>query len=252
MQSPVAASGPLVPLPLPASHRPGSLPRRLLVPGEVVLFETRPSFLGYSWIRLLIYGFFLLILLSAAVADPIAFTSVFWWFGTLLFAALAAHRIYVWSQSAYALTDRRIVSTAGLISNNLRELSVLQIQEVHVGLGVWRNITFRYVTQFQWMPGTVVQNRVTSMTWLDVPDPVEVANYCSQALPYLVPKLIQSQNVQKEGQKAAMEVAERLARTIRCPYCGNGVDVGTLTPEKHDCPSCGAPILLPPPPPPPA
>ncbi len=192
---------------------------------------------------------------------PVSLLSPWWWFFFLLFVALAGHRIYVWTQSAYALTDRRILSTAGLITNSLRQASLLDIEDVKVGLGVWRNITFRVRQQRPGWGGVPPRIAVVSHAWLDVPDPVDTANYCSQALPYLVPKLSQSLAVEQEKQVAALQVAQRLARMIYCPYCGTGVDVTTLTPEKHDCPACGAPLTLPnpvvapvgaiPPPPPP-
>ena len=247
---------PLPENPIPSApaklQTPGALPRSFLQPGERIYFEGRPSFSGYSWGRFLVYGFFLFVLIVTLLFAPVAMlANGVWWFFFVIFVALAAHRIYVWSRSAFVLTDRRVLSTAGFVSNGLEQASLLQVKNVTVGVGIWRNVTF-HIGNPPGVPLTFGMSR--KVVWHDVPGAADVANYVGQAISVLLPALLQAQAVQAQAQTEALHFARKLARTIYCPYCGTAIDASTLPKENAACPSCGAPVtppeLLPPPPPP--
>lgn len=120
-------------LPRPASHREGVLNRALLVQGEQVIFETGPSFLGYSWIRLVLYGFFLLVFGLAAELQPAILLNPAYYFFIVVLVALVIHRVYVWSRTAYAVTNMRVISTGGLLVNGLDQAYLDNVRRMTVG-----------------------------------------------------------------------------------------------------------------------
>jgi Bacterial PH domain len=125
----------------PASHAKGTFPREYLPTGEVVLFETRPSLSP-----LLLLGIVLILLASllgvliilnasilaastglAGLAGAYQFLAILVIIATVVGIVIALHG---WYNTAYVLTNRRVIRKSGSIARRIVDARLDRIQAV--------------------------------------------------------------------------------------------------------------------------
>ena len=123
----------------PSSHRPGSFPREYLPVGEAVLYESRPAFGVFAGPAIL--GNSLLILLAAfawVALIPLGLPGDFGLPGALLELLLALviflatlgiiFAVLRWFFTAYAVTNRRIAMSTGIVGRTIVDTRLDRIQ----------------------------------------------------------------------------------------------------------------------------
>ncbi|HEV2520592.1 MAG TPA: hypothetical protein VGX00_08295 [Thermoplasmata archaeon] len=219
---------------LPPGHTPGVFPRRYVLRGETVLFETRPSLLSRYWGRLTIYILLLLLFIAATFAIPTDPATEFF---DGLVVVLIAYTILAWRGSAYALTDRRVLSTSGPRSRSFQEMT---LEDVHnlvqsgdstgrltFDTGVVRNPTAR-----------LSLHRTVKIVWSDLPNTPQVYRYAQDLFAVV---LVQAR--QARDRQALMDRAREFM--VTCAYCSAIIDIRRIESDPPKCPRCGAPFLPP-------
>jgi hypothetical protein len=113
----------------PSSHTEDLLPPGYASPGEVVLYQTRPSFAGSAFSNLVTVVFLVVmmgILLSyAGDATVVAFVVL-----GLLAAAGASAAVVSWWNTCYAVTTSRILEKTGIVTRRIIDIPLRSVQSV--------------------------------------------------------------------------------------------------------------------------
>jgi hypothetical protein len=230
----------------PPSHQDGVFPRRLLLPGERVLFETRPVSMAWNrWLYALLLFLFVsdLIVTSAAIivaaANNPASNAV-----AIVFALLGGIGIVLWGgilallyrsrrSTAYALTQRRVLAVAGFWSSRFQFLDRSQITRMWSPDGQGRWIAFEAPSSVQ-----AGARGAGLVDWKDVPWGPRTMAFVQGAFAL-------------EARLDATDAAAQHRRTVIltdrvvCEYCGNLVQVAEGEEPPRTCPRCSAPLPVP-------
>lgn len=244
---------------VPESNAPGSFPPQLLHPGERIVFETRPNLLrGYGGriiLLALIAAFFAWVFTGAHTWwDPFA------WIFTGLPVLGILLIVWGWRNTAYALTDQRVLSISGLRRSDFNAATVdrvVNVQSVRPGSG---SLEF---TLAPFAMGAASQPRLASapgspaimwgaslgtatpraelragrIVWRNLAQPAVVFSFLDQAIPLYARRLWES------GRRQWL-TSQLAAEEIRCSYCGNTVDLMAINLDAPTCPRCSAPLPI--------
>jgi hypothetical protein len=220
---------------VPASHRPGVFPRSLLLPGERVLFETRPSYWGRYWGRTT--GFILFgLLFLGPIASPGYVENPAFGFFEALAVVLIVVTVLAWRGTAYALTNGRVLSVSGVRSGDFREINYDRVTNLSLGPG--SNGPVRFETTPGPTPGSRHSGgKQQTIEWKSIPQSAAVYQFVQNAF-----GLIQQTTVQQTIRAALVRRA--MQNMIRCDYCRAFVDLRqVIDAPSPKCPKCGAPLL---------
>lgn len=222
---------------MPDSNQSGALPRKWLLRGERILFETRPSLWSLYWGRIvLVLAFFLLVLIDAT--DPTYQTSAAYWGfeGFILVVPLGI--VYAaWRGRAYALTSQRVLAMSGLVSPSLEYASYEEVQNLTSSGGTSGEVRFDIGA-----PGNAgayprAAGRPRQIRWRGLRNAPAVYNYLQDAFRI---------RVIAGAKEATMDafVREALVGRIVCEYCGGLIDLERVDRSAPKCLQCGAPLTL--------
>lgn len=158
----------------PPWSRPELAPRRLLFPGENVLFAVRPSFLARYWGRVLLFVI-LILLFAAPLGQPAYDTNPFAYVFIGIPTILLVYYILVWSQTIYVLTDRRVLRVAGRSGSETKSAGYEQVERLSQKYGVSGGIEFE-LYGIPLAPGIAIgpERRIV---WEAPSDPVRVYGF---------------------------------------------------------------------------
>jgi hypothetical protein len=205
----------------------------LLTPGERVLFETKPTLLGLYWGRLTLLVLLDLLWIAVAVGLPTNPTGGLF---TAITTLVLVYYVLKWRSSAYALTNRRVLSVVGIRQPNLTEALLDQVRNLRLEPGTSGGIKFDATPPDA--PTTFLGTRKFAKTiyWRALPLASRTYEFVQQAFAL--------QSVQSFHNGLRADLVERISqRAIPCEYCGTMVDLDTVDPLKPRCPSCGAPFV---------
>lgn len=217
----------------PVSNQPGVFPRKLIEPHESVLFETRPGLWGKYWPGLVFFGFFFVTVLGGSVLDGQLLSGIA--IVVVLFGIPIALIVLAWMRTAYALTDRRVLSVSGLFSRSFQMAGYDEVQNLTAGSGSSGTIVFDTNTTRRGLlaRGSRMSQRIV---WSKVP-------YCGQVYEFIQHAFgVRSAEAQKENVRKAL-LAHAMQNTIPCAYCGGAIDIRSVNLSNANCPRCGAPLL---------
>ncbi len=180
---------------LPRSHRPGAFPRMYIARGEQLVFETKPSVLafvdpiriGILCLFFGIYGYivyalgFLSIPGSSFLFDLVILIIVFGLIGAI------AGGVVRWWATSYAVTDRRVLRSRGIVSRDAIDCPFDKIQNASLAQGiigrVWGfgNVSFQTAGirgLFGSSAGSV--ERAGGVYWAGVIDPVGTRRFVEE------------------------------------------------------------------------
>ncbi len=219
---------------LPPCQTSGVFPRRYVYRGESVLFETRPSFLTRYWGRMTIYILLLLLFIAATTAIPDDPATEFF-DGLMIFLILWT--IFAWWGSAYALTDRRVLSTSGLRSRTFQEINVDAVHNLTQDGSGTGKITFD--SGIVRNPSAILSlHRTVKLVWSDLPNTPQVYAFLQDGFSILL-----AQARRTRVRQALFDRAREYM--VTCQYCNSLIDVRRIESDPPKCPRCGAPILPP-------
>jgi hypothetical protein len=220
---------------LPASNRPGVFPRNLLSPGERVLYETRPNFVGLYLGRTIVIVLFLLLWLAVSIE---LVTNPAGWFFVAVFLLLIVYFVLAWQRTAYALTDLRVVRVSGLRRSDFLDASYDQVQNLALRPGLSGGIRFDATPPNA--PGGMLTGRKYAKTvnWRALPEPPAVYGFVQRAF------ALHDHQASQVRLRASL-IARLHEDTLPCPYCGGLVDIKTVDYAAPKCPRCGAPLVEP-------
>lgn len=216
---------------VPTSNISGVLPRKLLPPGESVVFETRPSLFKLYGGRIVFIGLWSLLWIGFGVAAPGAF-----WGGVFLsfpFWLWLLVLVLQWRSQVFALTDRRIIKLSGITGSVFQDAAFSQIQNLSNDSG---GIKFDTTPPVSSVYAASIPRR--SIHWNAVPDLPQVYNFLQLAFAFFLRRL-------EDRAKVDALIGKVSSTSIECPYCGGLIDLTTLSSTKPRCPRCYAPIVLP-------
>jgi membrane protein YdbS with pleckstrin-like domain len=238
----------------PASNKPGTFPREYIAGGESVIFESRPTVLGFITgpiIRLVILSIFFG-LYAFAVSSVISAGSPAIYVPLFLFVVLPILGLIVpilsWRNTAYAITDRRTMQSRGIISRNTNDCAHDKIQSVNLHQGIIARI-FGYGNIAYLTAGANVnfkkERAVISaggVYWKGVRDPVSTRRYVEE----VVNKAREQMKI-KEFQSMAAVLRQQGATimpgaTITPGAAPMQAVVSSATPSGKFCGSCGASV----------
>ena len=218
---------------LPPSNQPGVFPTQYLGAGEQILFETRPGFLRLYWGRLTVLVLLFLIFLGP-VGEPSYLANPAFPFFEGLFLLLILLTWFAWRRTAYALTDRQVLSTSGVFGGSAVQAPYDQIQNLTVGVGETADIVFETAPSTGMALGRRGHGR--KIVWKAVPFATKVYQFVQFAFG------MRARVAQQEQLKNRL-VAGSLAGTLTCIYCGGPIVVKGIDVTRAKCPRCGAPVL---------
>jgi hypothetical protein len=222
----------------PASFRADSFPRHWLSADERILFETRPGVLGLYWGRLTIAILWALLFVGTALSpttqDQTSFAEVAVVFAVPPFVAI----FFAWRGYAYALTDRRVLATSGMISRSLEYARYDEVQGLTVGTSVTDDIRFALGAPGTAPKGRAAAGRPKKIVWKSVSLAPQVYEFVQDAFRF--------EGLQEAQRRAKTAFVQRALRTrIVCEYCGSLIEFDPDHPTPSTiCPTCGAPIRL--------
>ena len=249
---------------VPASNRPGVFPRDLLGPLERVTYETRPSFARLYWGRTILAVFLVgLFLLPLGQPGYATNPALYLFLAIFLTPVLSAYRR--WSQTAYALTNVRILVARG--RRRFQDMVMDQVGQLSVTPGYSGGIRFD-ATRGIGPSGIPPGRSAHTLLWYGLYDAPQVYAFVQQAFAVHhlsvgpVPATIAPPA--PPGQAPAAPPAAwthsprplpsvplapspapvHVGGLVACPRCGTVVDSNRLVPYAPTCPNCGAPIPL--------
>jgi hypothetical protein len=251
---PLRAPGASAPLPRseseliqnrPAEHRDGVFPRRLLLPGERVLFETRPKLWGrLGWavgivavlLGIQVLGAIALLLLALLVPSSgldVGTTALTGTIGCVLFGAILYGLLRSRYKTAYALTNQRVLLVAGSLSSEFRFVAWPQVQRLYPPRDRSSSVTFEGQVSD---PGRGAgAGRPYLLRWTGLRAGPRVYEFAQSAF------LLEATR-QTSRDRTFERRSELLARRIECAYCGNFIAVAEGGPLPRICPRCTAPL----------
>lgn len=219
----------------PASNRPGAFPRDLLSPGERVLYETRPTYVGLYLGRTIVLVVFLLLWLFVSIE---LVTNPAGWFFVALFLVLVIYCVLLWQRTAYALTDLRVVRVSGLRRTDFLDAAYDQIQNLALRPGLSGGVRFDATPPNA--PSGVIAGRKFARTinWRALPEPPAVYGFVQRAFAL-------HEHQASQVRLRATLISRLHEDTLPCVYCGGLVDIKNVDYAAPKCPRCGAPLVEP-------
>jgi hypothetical protein len=250
---------------LPSSYEVGVIPRAFLVPGERVLFETRPSLAARYWGRIAFLAFwgFLFVLGSFGVPGGLDVTALV--FGVIILL-LIAYPVLQWRRSAYGITDQRILRVDGVREQDLMAATYDQVQSLSRISGSYGGLRFELFgpTPTGWW----ASHKGRRIDWDSLRESPQVYQFVQTAFarhfhaaapptsttpsapsvpasaPY--PMAATSPPAPRYPGPAASPPPPRTpyyprsppGGAMRCPACGYPVDTSKVNPALPQCPRC--------------
>jgi hypothetical protein len=217
-----------------------------LLPGEQVLFETRPSLLADSglgvWATIILLALAGLLLVGglADLAVVGSSSSSGGWalsgigaVGVLLWGGILTVLLLSRRATAYALTDRRVLAVAGFWSSSFRFAERDQVRRLFRPFGTSSSIGFEV------RAGGGPEERMSptdrTIVWRGVRSTPATYEFVQAAFTLVA-----------QRRAAELREAERRARILSerivCAYCGNLVAFDPDVPPPKNCPRCAAPL----------
>ncbi len=219
---------------LPASNIPGSFPRELLFASEKVIFETRPLISGFLAVPLIVSILWDLLWVGTTFATPSLVYNPALYFFVLLPWIWVLVRWRNWRGTTYALTDRRVVRRSGKEGTKLQDAPTEFIGKVDLD---GNTVRFRFGTPAGQGAlahgGGILGNQVI---WNDLKGAAQVQVFASEWISLYALKL------QRERVRQQL-LARVLADKVSCSYCGTLLPLGSISYDRPQCPSCGAPLV---------
>ncbi|HZY69472.1 MAG TPA: hypothetical protein VFF67_00645 [Thermoplasmata archaeon] len=227
----------------PGAHLDGIFPRSLLLPGERVLYESRPRLWGFRRVSLSVViafaAFFALIALSAAhlsgpasapgAISPALAGGLIGAGDALITVVLLLPIVLGWQRSGFAITQQRVLAVSGL-SSSFRFAVWQDVERLVAPRGDSGAMVFQIVRR---IGGG--RTEVGTVRWPAVPHAPAVYQFVQTAFAL--------RETSRLAEAKATLLRERIiSGRVACPYCGNLVDreaVGGLTAR---CPRCTAPL----------
>lgn len=187
---------------LPQSHNPGVFPRMYIASGERLVFETKPSVFAFvNPIGLGLLSIFVVIdlyFLSVILVGPNASQGqlLVQLFGLLFAISLIggiAGGLLRWRASSYAVTDRRVLRSRGIVSREAIDCPFDKIQNVSLlqGIGAralgYGDVSFQ-TAGIRGAFGSAARNveGAGGIYWAGVKDPVQTRRFVEEARDYFL------------------------------------------------------------------
>lgn len=229
----------------PPGHEDGAFPRRLLLPGERILFETRPTptrqlgwavaIIGFLFAAAAVSTAVALILsvapgyAGAAVAESFVFLGVP---STLVWGAVLAGLLRSRRRSAYALTNRRVLVVRGFWSSEFLFADWGQVERLYMPPGESASVVFEFVPQASVSEGATRSRRIR---WTSLRSGQRTYDFAQLAFTV---EATRSATQTRELRKRT----DLLTRRVPCAYCGNLVAFDRESSDARTCPRCSAPL----------
>jgi hypothetical protein len=249
--------------PRPAAAVPNCFPRGYLAPGETLIYETRPSVLAYISIGsvYLLVGFVVYALFLSELGFGY-FASVQLVF-LLIFIAVPMVLVLLgalrWARTSFALTDKRAMTSTGLLSRELIEFAhtrehLVRLRQGESGrlFGYGEIVYGRSPTGSK---GNGVGVELNGVDWIGVKDPLNTLRFVQATADHLdrqqkvTDSVLREQRMRDAQQRARAALPKRPAgilgptfapgKGMRCPHCGTAMPVAT---GEQFCPNCGAQV----------
>jgi hypothetical protein len=228
---------------LPPTNQPGVYPRSLLTGDERVLFETRPSLVAMYWGRLTLLLLWALLFIGATIGVGLSGGGLTFLIvaGSILDAPvviLILLVIFLWHQTVYALTNRRVMRLSGLRRSTFVDAPYDQVQNLTLVPGFSGGIKFDATPPGA--PSRLIVGRKFAKTvyWNALSDSPRVYTFVQQAF------ALHSQTAVEKGARLAL-IARLHEGRITCEYCRALVDIQQVNTSSPKCPRCGAPLVAP-------
>ena len=167
----------------PSSMRPGTFPREHIAAGENVIYETKPSV--WAFIRPIRFAISIVLFVILTAAVPFL-AYIF----ALLFVVIPGIRVILgligWWASSYALTDKRALMFAGILSRDTVDCAHDKIQQATLRQGIVDRIFGFGSIIFQTAGVTVAPRkrrqfvRAGGVYWMGVKDPVNTRRFVQE------------------------------------------------------------------------
>lgn len=175
---------------LPNALRPGVFPRMYLSTGERLVYETKPSLFAFvnpvasAGVLMTALAFAVLLqtfsgspgLTAAEVAPLVTFWIVF---SLVTISAIMAINYLRWRATSFAITDRRVIRSIGIVGRHTVDCSHDRIQSVTLSQGWWgRAFGFGSITYHTvWSPSKSQLSRrrieeSRDVLWFGLRDPI--------------------------------------------------------------------------------
>lgn len=218
---------------LPATNRPGAFPRSLIAPDERIFFEGRPTLSGLRWGWIIVLGLVGALFLYAAIE---LVTNAFGWVFVALVALAILALVLQFRNTAYALTDRRVIRVSGARKQRVVDALYDQVQNMRLIPGHPGGIRFD-ATPPRAPTGVLGQSKYAkSLVWGSLADSERVYDFVQAAF-----SLHTYQN--HDAMLRADLLAKVTENRIPCEYCRTLVSLQTIDYASPKCPSCGAPLV---------
>jgi hypothetical protein len=239
------AGGSLPPLPAteaellrhrPSSHLPGAFPRKLLLPGERILYEGRSAFFSRYWGRLsFILVFWLLIAGGSALNGQLLDSFALTFYGLMAFLLLLVW--LAWRRSAFALTDRRVLAVEGLLGGEFHYALTMEVQRLAPPAGLTSDLRFEVAPARPAGPNRRASTAVRRIVWRSVEQAPQVYEFVQQAF------AVESNRASRWELKTRLLTSLQKGR-VECEYCGTLIAIEAVQATGARCPRCSAPIAL--------
>jgi hypothetical protein len=238
----VGAGGPLTEtdllLNLPPTNQPGVFPRGLLTGDERVLFETRPSLVGLYWGRLTILLLWARLFIAATIGAPGLDSNPAAYLFDGLPLVIVGIYVFLWRQTAYACTDRRVLRLSGLRQTDFLDATYDHVRNPTLVSGFSGGIKFDATPPLAPPPLIRGKKVAKAIYWNALTDAPRVYTFVLQAFALHVHQAVE------KGARAAL-IARMHEGRVSCEYCRALVDIHQVNTSSPKCPRCGAPLVAP-------
>ena len=182
----------------PNALRPGAFPRMYLSTGERLVYETKPSLFAFvnpvasAGVLLTALAFAVILrtfsgapgITNAEVATLVAFWILF---SLVVISTFMAINFLRWRATSFAITDRRVIRSIGIVGRHTVDCSHDKIQSVTLSQGWWGRAfgfgTIAYHTA--WRPGKIHFSRrrseqVRDVFWFGLKDPIRTRRFVEE------------------------------------------------------------------------
>jgi membrane protein YdbS with pleckstrin-like domain len=217
--------------------------------GETIIYETRPSLVPYilGGLAYLIFG----LLITGAAATALVPSGAYGALGFLIFLFVVLPIISIlvgylrWTRTSFAITDKRALTSTGIISRNLTDCAHSKVQNVSLRQGVfdrafgYGHLIFATAGINSTRAADVV--KAGGVYWMGVKDPVTTRRFVHEVTEYLArqQKIMEFQDMARVLQQTGASMTPgppppQAPSTFACPKCG-----ATLNAGARFCSNCG-------------